>query len=199
MRETRQATKTEIGKTLRCAALPADEGGVSKTPRRREASRPVRFRVHSEETQGRQAVREQKRYIFHQGGSWFVRYYDSALKSDGTVERQQFCKKLPVPFCDEYRTRKSVRPFAEDILMPLNRGTVTVASTMRVVDFIENTYLPKLEEKKRQSTMKGYRDIFRLHLKNLSVRQPCGSFAPWTASGFSRRSPSKPRRNRAVR
>jgi integrase len=111
-------------------------------------------------------VREQKGYVFHRGGSWFVRYYDSALKSDGTVERQQFCKKLSVPFCDEYRTRKSVRPFVDDILQPINRGTVTVASTMPVADFIELEYLPKLEAKKRQSTMKGYRDIFRLHLKN---------------------------------
>jgi integrase len=111
-------------------------------------------------------VREQTGHVFHQGGSWFVRYRDTALKSDGTVERRQFCKKLPVPFCDEYRTRKSVLPFVEDILRPLNRGTVTVASTMPVADFIEKEYLPKLEEKKRQSTMKGYKDIFRLHLKN---------------------------------
>jgi integrase len=52
------------------------------------------------------------------------------------------------------------------VLRPINRGTVTVASTMSVADFIEKQYLPKLEESKRLSTLKGYKDVFRLHLKN---------------------------------
>src|SRR5438874_1343208 len=54
-------------------------------------------------------MREQKGYIFHKGKSWFVRYCDDVLQADGTIKRKLVCKKLDVPYCDEYRTVRSVK------------------------------------------------------------------------------------------
>src|SRR6266702_4263427 len=123
----------------------------------------------------REQRRDQKGHLYRRGDSWFVRYYDDILQTDGTVKRTQVSKKLEVTFGDQYRTKKSVRPFAAEILAPLNRGVVTVQSTMRIADFVEKEHLPKIEERRRASTLKGYRDVWRLHLKgrigNMTLRE----------------------------
>lgn len=110
-------------------------------------------------------MREQRGYVFHQGKSWFVRYCDDVLHRDGSIKRVQVCKKLEVPYCDQYRTKASVKPFVEDILRPVNTGTMNPQSTMSIAEFMEKIHLPKLRERKRSSTMKGYRDIWEIHLK----------------------------------
>jgi hypothetical protein len=88
-------------------------------------------------------MKEQRGYIFHQRKSWFVRYCDSVLQADGSVKRVQVCKKLDVPYCDQYRTKASVRPFAQEILAPVNNGTLSPESTMAITEFVEKVYLPK--------------------------------------------------------
>src|SRR5437868_6629305 len=103
----------------------------------------------------REQRREQKGYLYRRGKAWFVRYCDDVLQSDGTIKRKQVSKKLDVPYSDEYRTKKSVRPFAEKILAPINQGLVTVQSTMSIADFIEKEHLPKIEQHRRASTLKG--------------------------------------------
>jgi integrase len=109
--------------------------------------------------------RQQTGHVFHKGKSWFVRYCDDVMQPDRTIVRKLLCKKLDVEYGGEYRTKKSVKPFAEKILAPINQGLVTVQSTMRIADFIEKEHLPKIEERRRASTLKGYKDVWRLHLK----------------------------------
>lgn len=106
---------------------------------------------------------KQNGYIFRKRKSWFLRYSDTVLR-DGKSVRVQLCKKL-APYCDEYRTEKSVRPLADEFLLPLNAGALDVRSTMTVSDFIESVYLPAVKAQKRASTYKNYRDIFRIHVK----------------------------------
>jgi integrase len=111
-------------------------------------------------------MREQRGYIFHQRKSWFVRYCDSVLQADGSVKRVQVCKKLDVPYGDQYRTKASVKPFAQEVLTPVNNGTLSPASTMPITDFVEQVYLPKhVEQQLRASTRKSYREIWESCLK----------------------------------
>lgn len=111
-------------------------------------------------------MKQQKGYIFHKGKSWFVRYCDDVMQSDGTIKRKLVCKKLPVDYGGEYRTKASVKPFAQEILAPVNRGALNAQSTMRVSDFIEKIYLPHVNETLRAATLKGYSDIWENHLKS---------------------------------
>jgi integrase len=112
-------------------------------------------------------MREQKGYVFHKGSSWFVRYCDDVLQADGTIKRKLVCKKLPVDYCDEYRTRKSVQSFVDEILAPVNGGLLNPQSTMPVTEFVEKVYLPEYVSKKlRAATLKQYRDVWEDHLKN---------------------------------
>jgi integrase len=111
-------------------------------------------------------MREQRGYIFHQGSSWFVRYCDSVLQADGSTKRVQVCRKLNVPYCDQYRSKASVKPFAQEVLAPINNGTLNVQSTMPISDFVEKVYLVKyVQEQLRPSTRKSYRDIWESCLK----------------------------------
>jgi integrase len=108
-------------------------------------------------------TKQQRGYIFRKGKLWFLRYHDTVLR-DGKSVRVQLCRKL-APYSDAYRSEKSVRPLAAEMLQPVNAGTQDVRSTMAVSDFIETVYLPEIKEKKRPSTYKNYRDIFRIHVK----------------------------------
>ena len=111
-------------------------------------------------------MREQKGYVFHRYGSWFVRYCDDVMQPDGTIQRKLVCKKLDVPYGGEHRTRKSVQPFVDDILAPLNSGLLNPQSTMSVIDFVEKIYLPEyVAKQKRAATLKQYRDVWNNHLK----------------------------------
>lgn len=114
-------------------------------------------------------MKQQRGYIFRKGKFWFLRYADTVLR-DGKSVRVQLCKKL-AQYSDEYRSEKSVRSLADEILHPINAGTADVRSTMAVSDFIDGVYLPEVKAQRRPSTYKNYRDIYRLHVQpRLSLR-----------------------------
>lgn len=118
-------------------------------------------------------MKQQRGYIFRKGEFWFLRYADTVLR-DGKSVRVQLCKKL-APYSDQYRSEKSVRSLADEILHPINAGTADVRSTMAVSDFIEAVFLPEVKTLRRPSTYKNYKDIFRLHVQprlgEISLRQ----------------------------
>lgn len=93
----------------------------------------------------------QKGQIFQRHGAWHLRY---------RLNGKQVCQKL-TDYNDEYRTLRSVRPLADDILQSVNQGTLT---TETLQQFIENTYFPHVELNKRPSTVKGYRNLYNRHI-----------------------------------
>ena len=111
-------------------------------------------------------MREQRGYVFHKGKSWFLRYCDDVMQSDGSIKRKLVCKKLTVEYSGDYRTKKSVQPFVAEILAPLNSGVLNPQSTMLVSEFVEKIYLGEYVEKNlRAATKKQYRDVWENHLK----------------------------------
>jgi len=111
-------------------------------------------------------MREQKGYIYRRYQHWYVRFMDDVLQPDGTIKRQLVSKKLDVDYGGEYRTKASVRKFAQEALAPINAGTVSAQSTMLVTDFVDKLYLPQYVEKSlRPANLKQYRDVWNNHLK----------------------------------
>src|SRR6266446_2867049 len=111
-------------------------------------------------------MREQKGYLFHRYGSWFVRFMDDVRQPDGTIKRKLVCKKLDVPYSGEYRTKKSVASFAKELLAPVNSGLLNPQATMPVSDFVDTVYLPEYVEKNlRPASFKQYKDVWENHLK----------------------------------
>ena len=72
---------------------------------------------------------------------------DDVVQPDGSIKRKLVSKKLDVAYGGEYRTRKSVQPFVDDVLTPLNSGLLNPQSTMLVTDFVDKVYLPEYVEK----------------------------------------------------
>lgn len=118
-------------------------------------------------------MREQKGYLFHNGRSWFLRYWDTDAKG----KRVQVCEKLKVPYGGEWRTRRSVQPLVDEILTPLNSGLLNPQSTMTVIEFVEKVYLPEYVEKQlRAATKKQYGDVWANHLKTRMGKLTLRSF-----------------------
>jgi hypothetical protein len=71
-----------------------------------------------------------------------------------------------VEYGGEYRTKKSVQLFVDEILAPLNSGLLNPQSTMLVSEFVDKIYLPgHVEKQLRAPTQKQYRDVWKNHLK----------------------------------
>ena len=104
----------------------------------------------------------QKGYIYRKGDIWMFRYWRHETVN-GKKVRKHAAKKL-ASFCDRYRTIKSVRPLADEILNPVNAARESSGS-QTIQSFIELHYLPYAKEHKRPSTYKGYDDIYRVHVK----------------------------------
>jgi integrase len=94
----------------------------------------------------------QKGYIFRLHGAWHLRY-----RANG----KQLCQRL-APYGDQYRTEKSVRSLADNVLQPLNEGRSADPQTIQ--SFVELTYLPYARTHKRPSTFKGYNDLYQKHI-----------------------------------
>jgi len=108
--------------------------------------------------------RHQKGYVFRKGNGWYLRYYDHEFQGDGTSKLVWRCRKL-VDFGGEYRSTKAVRSLADEFLAPLNNGTITPHSTMKVVQFVDSVYLPFVMGHKRPSTYRGYLNMWKAYLK----------------------------------
>ena len=117
--------------------------------------------------------RQQDGYIFKARGVWYVRYFDTRV-IDGAVNRVRVAKQIAkvrdtIDGLLTTITKAKARELAGPILAKINRPDKTPETAVSLVDFVERLYLPRMEQQKRPSTVKGYRDIWNTHLKARSV------------------------------
>jgi integrase len=98
----------------------------------------------------------QKGYIYQTNGAWHVRY---------RVDGKQVSRKL-ADYNDQYRTKRSVRPLADEVLDPLNQG-LQANGPMTLQQYAETVYFPNIKPKRKPSTYKGY---FNLYSKQIQPR-----------------------------
>ena len=109
-------------------------------------------------------------YVFRKGSNWYVRYREGVQLENGSLQRIQKCYKL-AEASGQYRTRDAAEELAEEFIRSVNRGDVRPESTMSLNRFIEDCYLPYVEQQKRRSTYRGYKNLW------LRYVQPNGSVA----------------------
>ncbi|MGC2282577.1 MAG: hypothetical protein WA603_21370, partial [Candidatus Acidiferrales bacterium] len=106
----------------------------------------------------------QRGQITKHRGNWRLRYWDAAIV-DGEKKKIRRAAFL-APVGKEYPTKRSVIALADRILTPLNAGHVQPESSLSVAHFIDNYYLPFVQEELRPSTYKDYKkDVYEKHLK----------------------------------
>ncbi len=98
----------------------------------------------------------QRGQIFQRHGSWHLRY---------RVGSKQVSRKL-ADFSDLYRTEKSVRPLADQILSPVNQGLES-GGLQTLPAFIETAYLPHAKLHRKPSTYNGYVNLYNLRVAPL--------------------------------
>lgn len=111
------------------------------------------------------ARRHQEGYLYTRGNFWYLRYYEPIRQADGSVLSVQRTHKL-VRSDGAYRAKKAARLLADEFLRPFNDGTFTIDSTTSVVQFVEESYLPHVETRKRPSTYRGYKNMWSCYLKS---------------------------------
>ena len=98
----------------------------------------------------------QRGQIFQRHNAWHLRY---------RVDGKQVSRKL-AEFNDRYRTKRSVRGLADEILESVNAGQ-QVNGPMTLQQYAETVYFPNIKTKRKPSTYKGY---FNLYSKQIQPR-----------------------------
>jgi len=109
-------------------------------------------------------TRHQEGYLYRKGSLWLLRYYDSEFAADGSVRRVQKTKKLAA-VGQECKSKTAARDLAREFLGSINLTRDAPESAMTLSRFTEDRYLPFVEEHKRISTFRGYRNMWRRYLK----------------------------------
>jgi len=113
--------------------------------------------------------RQQGGYIFKARGKWYVRFSDTRV-INGEVKRVRIARQIAnvrekVNGILTTITKAKARELAEPTLTKVNQPDRVPETAVSLIDFVERIYLPRMEQQKRPSTVKGYRDIWTNHLK----------------------------------
>ena len=108
--------------------------------------------------------RKQNGQIVRIGDRWYVRYWERR-NIGGTVERKRVTHHLGSVETRGKRPPADIEKEAERHMATVNGGAIPADRIVTIGDFVERVYLPWIEQHKRPSTAKGYRNIWEDHLK----------------------------------
>jgi len=110
--------------------------------------------------------RKQHGQIIRIGDRWYLRFWERR-NLGGTIERKRVTHQLgPVTTRGKHPPADIVSE-AERFMATINSRTIPAERIVTIGDFVARVYLPWIEQHKRPSTAKGYRDIWEDHLKPL--------------------------------
>ena len=104
-------------------------------------------------------TRKQAGQIIRIGDSWYVRYWEKRNVA-GLIERKRVTHQLGPVTTRGKRPPADIEAEAEKHMHSVNNGSFAPERIVTVSDFVEGVYLPWVEQHKRPSTLKGYRDIW---------------------------------------
>jgi integrase len=112
-------------------------------------------------------MRKQSGQIVRIGDRWYVRYWEKR-NVRGTIERKRVSHQLGLVTTRGKRPPADIQDEAERHMATVNGGVVPAERIVTICDFVERIFLPWVEQHKRPSTAKGYRDIWEDHVKPLA-------------------------------
>ena len=114
----------------------------------------------------------QQGQVFKRHGAWFVRYWEKVRQKDGTLKREQPTVRL----CSatDYPKKSEVLPLAAEYMARVNKLASSEHAGITIADFVDRVYFSAVTGDLADSTVKGYRDAWRCHLKsrigNMKIR-----------------------------
>lgn len=110
--------------------------------------------------------RKQNGTIIRIGDRWYVRYWERRNIGEA-VQRKRVTHQLGPVVTRGKRPPADIENEAGRHMATVNSGLVCAERIVTIRDFVERVYLPWIDEHKRPSTAKGYRDIWEDHLQPL--------------------------------
>ncbi|MCI0622103.1 MAG: tyrosine-type recombinase/integrase [Acidobacteria bacterium] len=110
--------------------------------------------------------RKQNGTVIRIGDRWYVRYWERR-NVGGTIERKRVSHALGPVTTRGKRPPADIVTEAQRQMVTVNSGAIPAERILTIGDFVERVYLPWVEQHKRPSTAKGYRDIWQDHLNPL--------------------------------
>lgn len=108
--------------------------------------------------------RKQNGQIIRIGDRWYVRYWERR-NAGGVIERKRVSHQLGEVTTRGKRPPAHIVTEAERHMATVNSGALPAERIVTVGDFVSRVYLPWIEQHKRPSTAKGYRDIWEVHIQ----------------------------------
>jgi integrase len=109
---------------------------------------------------------KQKGCIVRISNRWYVRYWERR-NIGGVVEQKRVSHCLGDVTTRGKHAPADVSDAAAEHLAGVNRAAIPADRITTIGQFVDGVYLPWVDENKRPSTAKGYRDIWEDHLKPL--------------------------------
>lgn len=112
--------------------------------------------------------REQLGTVYRKGDVWFLRYSDYRV-IDGKLERKRLAKQLG---SRDDMNKTQAKDEAKRFLATINSPTLTPETAVTFVCFVESVYMPRIEQRTRPSTYRGYKLLWK------QLKPFCGNL--WT-------------------
>ncbi|MDP9159834.1 MAG: hypothetical protein M3O09_06340, partial [Acidobacteriota bacterium] len=110
--------------------------------------------------------RKQQGQIVRIGDRWYVRYWERR-NIGGTIQRKRVTHLIGEVRSRGKHPHADIKTEAERHMATVNGGTIPAERIATIGDFVEGVYMPWTERHQRPSTLKGYREVWRQHLKPL--------------------------------
>ena len=124
-------------------------------------------------------TQQQKGYLYQSHGAWYVRYRQQVYEPDGSIASVQRSKRLAST--REFPKKSEVVQLRNEFMAKLNRVGFTPEAGVSLVEFVENVYFPRIAERLAASTVRGYREAWRCHLRQRVAVSAHATFERLTA------------------
>jgi hypothetical protein len=117
------------------------------------------------------------------GDRWYVRYWERR-NHGGTIERKRVTHQLGEVTTRGKNPPADIKQEAERHMSKIRGAAIPAERILTLGDFVTDVYLPWVEQHKRPSTFKGYRDVWEDHLKALCEHNWLKEVRTYTVQGW---------------
>ncbi len=108
--------------------------------------------------------REQNGTVFQARGMWYVKYFEDRVER-GEVKHVRVAKQIGAVTTRGKRPPHQIEDAAKAIVAAVSITNAVPDRVLTIGDFVGRVYFPHVEQHKRPSTLKGYRDVWQDHFK----------------------------------
>jgi integrase len=108
--------------------------------------------------------RKQHGQIIRIGNRWYVRYWEHR-SIGGNVERKRVTHSIAEVTTRGKHPPADIKTEAKQYMATVNGGTIPAERIATIGDFVEGVYMPWIECYQRPSTLKGYTQVWKQHLR----------------------------------